>query len=122
MSSYQELFDKATTAILQQGCRSVNPAGQCRYRGPNNLKCAIGHLISDEQINIYGVQEGYGAGSFPIALIRSICAENDVYRSSDFLHGLQKVHDLCKCADTFLDDFRIEANDFARRWELKGIK
>lgn len=44
-----EMVRFAIRAMLEQGKRSTNSEG-CMYRGPNGLKCAIGHLIPD---NLY---------------------------------------------------------------------
>ena len=42
----QDAFDKVLKAIRAQGYqRSVNADGSCKYRGPNGLRCAAGHLI-----------------------------------------------------------------------------
>lgn len=48
----QEIFDKAWNGLKAQGFRrSADEHGSCLYRGPNGLKCAIGHCISDEAFN-----------------------------------------------------------------------
>lgn len=47
----QEIFDIAWNGLKAQGfARSAveNEYG-CLYRGPNGLRCAIGHCISDEE-------------------------------------------------------------------------
>lgn len=44
----QELFDKVVRAIVKQGRGSINSEGLCVYRGPDGLKCAVGHIIPDE--------------------------------------------------------------------------
>lgn len=51
MTNIQTLFNKAVTAVIEQGEPSLNTDGYCVYRGPNNHKCAVGHLISDEHYN-----------------------------------------------------------------------
>lgn len=46
----QEIFDKVVSHLLTQGCKSYDSLTEtCRYRGPNDTKCAIGCLITDEQ-------------------------------------------------------------------------
>lgn len=47
----QTAFNKAYLGLKAQGFeRSANPNyGLCLYRGPNGLKCAIGHIMSNEQ-------------------------------------------------------------------------
>lgn len=45
----QEVFNKAVKGLAAQGFQSSrNEDKTCRYRGPEGLKCAVGHLIPDE--------------------------------------------------------------------------
>ena len=45
----QEIFDVAYKGLRDQGWRqSKNAEGRCRYRNGKGDKCAIGHLIPDE--------------------------------------------------------------------------
>jgi hypothetical protein len=46
-----ELFCYVADALLRQGRRSIGKDGQCSYRGMDGLRCAIGHLIMDDQYN-----------------------------------------------------------------------
>lgn len=39
---------EAILAVIAQGKRSVDVNGACMYRGPDGLKCIVGHMISDE--------------------------------------------------------------------------
>ena len=55
----KETFEYVLNKILEQGEPSLNKDGKCLYRGPNGLKCAAGHLISDEEYN--PSMEGRGA-------------------------------------------------------------
>jgi hypothetical protein len=45
---YKILMDAAKKTDAQ-GARSVGSNGLCRYRGPNGLKCFVGHMIPDEE-------------------------------------------------------------------------
>lgn len=47
MGLIQKLFDKSVTHLLTQMEQSMDGDGRCLYRGPNDLKCAIGALIDD---------------------------------------------------------------------------
>ena len=50
----QEIFDIVRDHLLKQNAKAQNPAslgGQCRYRGPDGLQCAVGCLITDEEYN-----------------------------------------------------------------------
>lgn len=47
-STPQQIFDQVANHLYEQAKQSVGDNG-CMYRGPNNLKCAAGCLISDEE-------------------------------------------------------------------------
>lgn len=47
----QEIFDGVMTHLHTQGKRAIGLDGECVYRGPNNLKCAVGCLIPEELYN-----------------------------------------------------------------------
>lgn len=54
----QDAFDKVLKAIRKQNYqRSVNTDGACKYRGPNGLRCAAGHLIPNSlyKVSIEGL-------------------------------------------------------------------
>lgn len=44
----QSLIDRMANHLAAQGQQSIDLGGACLYRGPNDLKCAIGALLSDE--------------------------------------------------------------------------
>lgn len=120
MSSYQQLFDKAIAALLEQGRRSVGGDGYCAYRGNFNMKCAIGHLLTDEQIDKYRVKEGDSPINFNQFLIEELCpGTSNFSEAKRFLHNLQKVHDACFDSIHYREDLLQGANDLARRWQLK---
>lgn len=48
-ASPQEIFDQVAYHLIHQGKSSVDSSGSCCYRGDDNLKCAAGCLISDEE-------------------------------------------------------------------------
>lgn len=43
----QEIFDLAFNGLRAQGFRKSKGEKGCLYRGPDGLKCAIGHCIAD---------------------------------------------------------------------------
>lgn len=49
----QEIFDTVFEKLLKQGCASMNVHGECMYRGQDDAKCAVGHLIPDELYDTY---------------------------------------------------------------------
>jgi hypothetical protein len=48
MKSEQEIFDTVALHLIKQGKQSIDADGNCLFRGPNGLKCAVGCLIPDE--------------------------------------------------------------------------
>ena len=44
----QEVYDKVKEHLLSQNLRSINPIGECLYRGENGAMCAVGVLIPDD--------------------------------------------------------------------------
>lgn len=45
----QQMFDTIIEKMVEQRVPSVNKDGYCVYRGPNGTKCAVGHLITDDE-------------------------------------------------------------------------
>lgn len=41
-------IDKMATHLAVQRAQSKGPTGECLYRGPQDLQCAVGCLVSDE--------------------------------------------------------------------------
>lgn len=127
MYTMQEVFDKACTAIIAQGMRSSedfdNEYSGCLYRGPNGLKCAIGHLLSDEQIEFFGVKEGNSPLDFHPDLLDQLIKSVDTSIftcKSDFLNEIQNLHDTCLNSegDNFVFEFKAIAKQFAEHAKL----
>lgn len=127
---YQKLFDKAVQGILAQGCPSLGyvedsygkPGGGCAYRGVNGSKCAIGHLLTDEQMKEYDIKEGTSPEMFPGKLLRELLPNMSYCSNLEFLMDLQDVHDKSSHSDVdaneFLKNFRMRAGKFAEKWNL----
>lgn len=48
-----EILMKAAKALDEQGVRSIGPDNRgCLYRGPDDNKCFIGHIIPDEEYDV----------------------------------------------------------------------
>ena len=110
----QLILDDVFAAIIKQGEQAVNPAGACLLRVPGtNLKCAIGHLIPDDQYHVglealapdqitdhfdpkYGIDDG---------------------DESEFLWQLQMAHDDSSVND-FVNDFSWCLRDVAHDYDL----
>lgn len=85
----QEMFDKAYLGLAAQGFKPSMKGeyGDCAYRGVDDMKCAIGHLVDDKTA---GRMECYG----PI----ENCFRNEVEMPFDkadeeFMARLQLAHD-----------------------------
>lgn len=107
----QEAFEKAYKGIVAQGCRSHDGVF-CVYRGPNDTKCAVGHLLTDEQIEKHAIKNSDGALYFPRALTDELLPNDN--NGKYFLAGLQAVHDGMES----LDDFKARATEFAKSHNL----
>jgi len=100
MSLIQKLFDKAVTHLLTQMEQSIDDDGSCVYRGPNDLKCAIGALIDDDLYNDF-----YWAKTLEHFNVTSRCVQAIVAKSQDLnlpdldgedwviLQAVQNIHD-----------------------------
>lgn len=88
----QQAFDKAYLGLKAQGFERSHENEVCLYRGPDGKKCALGHLIPDDQYR--HDMEGRGVGwilrNFPEALPLEL--HND--RTMRDLRRLQQCHDL----------------------------
>lgn len=88
---------EAILALLKQGKRSVDSNGMCKYRGPDGLKCIVGHMLSDEQYD--PKMENLGVQS----LVKRY--EIDFGCDLTLLSSLQSAHD-CTQDETFVEDFK----------------
>ena len=48
----QEAFETMVRHAREQGGRSLNSQGKCRYRGQNGTKCFVGALIPDAEYTV----------------------------------------------------------------------
>lgn len=92
LSQNQKTFNKVVRALRKQGCKSQKPTGDydgsmsCLYRGPNNTKCAAGHLIPNK---LYDKRmEGQVAKGSRVSKVLESCGHDP-----DFVCGLQFIHD-----------------------------
>lgn len=59
----QEIFDQVCEHLARQKRRSANARGNCLYRGPDGLMCAVGCLLTDEEAE---GQEGSAASDITL--------------------------------------------------------
>ena len=108
----QQIFDQSVTGLRRQGQKSsAMRAGiqTCLYRGPDALKCAIGHLIPDR---VYR-EEMENRNPF------NLCEESPYLRrlftdcDLTFLAELQVIHD-----QTMPEGWEEKWECLALRWNL----
>lgn len=87
----KEVAYKVKDHLLTQNEKSIYITGECQYRGPNGLMCAVGCLIKDEFYD--STMEGMGADYDEVtdALIKS--GVDDDYNIFNMLLELQMCHD-----------------------------
>lgn len=85
----QDVFNRVVTHLRAQGRRAVDERGKCRYRAPDDTKCAAGCLILDEYYHL--AMEGSSAtGNFVWAALRRSGVPED---ASILVSDLQIIHD-----------------------------
>jgi hypothetical protein len=112
-SSKQALFDRAVRGVLKQGKRCAI-GGNCKYRLEGGLKCAFGHLLSDETVELVG----NGAGSYTVTDRMGIGGPSNPKRI--LVAELQWAHDSCRSDASFINDFRRKVAEIADRHKLNA--
>lgn len=100
----QEYFDFCYQAVMMQGLPSVT-SGRCVYRGPNGLKCAIGHLISDDDYD----PEMEGRVVWDLFNDFESCKKYKEFES--LLKAIQGAHDVLKHIHERKNEFRSEFHE-----------
>ena len=117
----QEIFDKIVSAMVDQGEPS-KADGRCFYRlvsGNKILKCAVGQIISDEQIARYDISEGSSVCGFSSPLFEEIISDAFTSEIRWLLAEFQSAHDEPVLDDkTFIEAFIERSNRIAN---LKGL-
>ena len=88
----QEIFDYIVKALFAQGEPSVSSYDFgliCVYRSASGLKCAVGHIITDDQYSPE-MDNGDGISASRLCKIVSIPL---IDRNPDFMDDIQAVHD-----------------------------
>lgn len=113
----QEIFDTVLTNLRKQKFRSTDEQNFCMYRGCEGRKCAVGHLISDENYlpamennNFLALTERFGA-NLPMFMIQE----------RDFLQELQRAHDNWMPTPVMFDQPE-SFNYMTEMWEAKMLK
>lgn len=109
-STNQVIFDKVAKHLLTQKVQCANSAGNCMYRGPNGLKCAVGALIPDEEYSplmdddkyLYSLNTTENEFAVTVSsnpLVQKVLRNHYEFTENtlDLLQELQNVHD---CVDS----------------------
>lgn len=130
MSTAQELFDRAVNGVMAQGRRSTDN-GLCRYRGNDGARCAVGHVVDDDEIatrmercSLSGLVSRHKGRELDFEL------PPDLIEHEDLLCDLQVAHDRCRGAggeyttEKFRREFYDKVAKIARDRELSmdGVK
>lgn len=83
----QETFDAMVWHLRRQGQKSVNRVGDCLYRGPDGLMCAVGFLIPDAKYR--RKLEGQSVEDGDVSNILAKYGHN-----LDLCYRMQAIHDV----------------------------
>jgi hypothetical protein len=114
----QYVFDTSVNGVLTQGKKS-SVFGECVYRSESGCKCAVGHLIKDDEYD--STIEGKNVrhdDDVQDAISNSIGFDIDNYAFIDLLSSLQDAHDTAKKHD-FSNDFEFNAINVAIEYGLE---
>ena len=95
--SFEDLKQYILTKLIEQGRRSADTYGDCKYRmideNNNILKCAVGHVIPDELYNPNMEDETLGnlLRLYTNSLLIEEMPELEIYKQE--LKDLQHIHD-----------------------------
>ena len=112
MLTNQELFDKAYAGLKAQGfARAIITAitqsgnvAQCRYRGDDNKRCAVGHCIPEDKYD----ENMEGARGARLLYRLEIITEDQF----EFVDGLQRAHDNSTLPEMMQDRLRALAFEY----------
>lgn len=113
----QEAFDIMVTRTYAQGRQSYEPGVGCVYRGSDGLKCAVGHLLTDEQIAKYSIRPCQLAGFLPESLASELVSGPSGL-TRGLLAAMQAAHDDSRDPHYFRPDFIRKSRAVAARFGL----
>ena len=118
----QQVFDYVTAKVIQQGQRSVDDLGNCKYRLFDDrgaaLKCAAGHLIPDQYYDeqmeecSYAKLVAIDSGDETFTPFHANFSE----AHKALINALQVAHD--NATGEFIPEFIEHAKEVAERYDL----
>ncbi len=97
----QEFFTAALLHCRKQGIASIDNSGNCKYRGPNRLACAVGGILTDEEVQQAEVERGRIEGGVASLVLDYVPRLANVRR--DLADSIQAAHDHLMPAPGFID-------------------
>ena len=116
----RDAVHRAVAAVILQGTRSVDCAGNCRYRGPNGLKCVVGHMIADDVYDESLEDQLATAPDVIYALCSSLSSAPPTLEQREYLHYLQAWHDDLGDGFGSTSSIRQTTESFAD-WKLRTL-
>lgn len=112
----QEIFDTVVSHLMTQRVQSADESGDCLYRGPDGLSCAVGCLIPDDlydvKMDVPEFDSGFGTGI--TSIIDQFNFPKYFHENIDLLVELQRFHDSNTSFGASEYTF-IQLEDLARR-------
>lgn len=111
----QEMFDTAVKGLAEQNFkRSIAPNRACVYRSQDGKRCALGHILTDDDVRVLGgVHGGTIEGESATSLLVH-SKENVPVEKQAFLEDLQCAHDYAENAI----DMRIRLQQLGEKYDL----
>jgi hypothetical protein len=124
--SEKEVFDFVFNKIIEQGKPSVIrrivdgiASAPCAYRGDNGCKCAFGHIITDEELNVIQTHwfRTIDINTLPAPHIMQIAMAHlkdkeidplnlETNYKNNFILSLQRAHDVAAYNPNFIDAYK----------------
>ena len=99
----QEALNIAVSGVVKQGRLAASAAGCCFYQmGKNGPRCAIGHLLTDEQLHLVRIRE---ANTKPVSGLIGEGILDTSFRHP-FFTELQSAHDTANSVQEFVEKAR----------------
>ena len=123
----QQVFDSVYEHMVKQGKRSVSVVdGECMYRGPDGLKCAVGALIPDDIYEPEMDQPTSAIGTSFYSINYRFPKIEEFFKdiNPDLLSGLQNIHDLDESWNEmyFIGHFKMKNLAIKHDLEFKRIE
>ncbi len=98
------ILKQSIEAVIKQGEQSINNNGTCQYRH-GELKCAIGHLITDEHYNESLEASMVNIGNKIHKALNKSLGYKLSDKAIDQLEAVQEAHDNVTC-NNFVEGFK----------------